>query len=86
MGKFGTYSLSPVSTTTGIKYKLFNFSQFGDLFSNTVFAYLMHHSLPGIVKNSKPETSLKKTNLFAYVCAYVSLTIISYTAVLAFGP
>ena len=69
----------------GSDIKYFDISNFAAIFGNVVFAFLSHHSLPGILKPIRPETSIKKVIFWGYICGCMIMYMVALTAVLAFG-
>lgn len=69
----------------GSDIKYFDINNFAAIFGNVVFAFLSHHSLPGILKPIRPETSIKKVIFWGYVCGCIIMYMVALTAVLAFG-
>lgn len=67
------------------KIKFFEYSNFSGIFGNVVFAFLCHHSLPGILKPIKPETSIKKVLLSGYLCGCIIMYLVAISAIFAFG-
>ena len=65
--------------------RIFNVSDFANMFGNTVFAFLMHHSIPGILCPLRPEHKLKKTVVLAYSVGAFLLLSVCITAMMAFG-
>jgi hypothetical protein len=60
-------------------------NNFSEIFSNTLFSLMCHHSLPGIAQSSN---SLKDTQFFIKLSFFIScltLFIIPLTACFAFG-
>jgi len=63
----------------------FNSKYFGDIFSNLIFAFMFHHSMPGMTKQL---TDLKQIQSFlniGFLTAGITMTIIPMTACFAFG-
>ena len=69
----------------GSAIKYFDLSNFATIFGNVVFAFLCHHSLPGILKPVRPEQSIKKILFWGYICGCCIMYSVAVTAVLAFG-
>ena len=67
------------------KITYYDFGYFSSLFGNVVFAFMMHHSIPGILKPVRPEKDVKKVVFYSYIFGCCLLFIVSITAVLAFG-
>jgi len=69
--------------------KLINFdTQLGfvaDVFGNTVFAFIFHHSTAGIVVPVRPQTSVKKMLIQSHIIGASFLGILGMFAWLTFG-
>jgi hypothetical protein len=56
--------------------KLFDFSKFSELFGTAMLAFLMHHSIPQMLRPLKPDSDIKYTislskkgsNGFVFLC------------------
>ena len=80
IGQTGVQDLAPAGGNA-----FFNANYFGDVFSNLIFTFMFHHSLPGITKQL---TELKQINQFlrmGFLTAGTTTLIIPITACLAFG-
>jgi len=64
---------------------VFNISNFGNIFSNLVFSFLFHHSLPGIAKPLKYKSEVKSSIRNAFAVAGATLMLVPITAMMAFG-
>jgi len=69
----------------GSAIKYFEISNFASIFGNVVFAFLSHHSLPGILKPVRPENSIRKIIFWGYICGCFIMFMVAITAVFAFG-
>ena len=79
MARDGVKNLTP----TGKGY--FNFSTFLELLSNSVFALLCHHCLPGIMTNLKNPEDIRFAIKYAFFISGSILIILPLTACMAFG-
>lgn len=79
MIKYGVQS--PVPKDGGV----FNISNFADIFSNSLFALMFHHSLPGIAKEVKNTTDTSFFIKAAFLISGSTLFVIPITACFAFG-
>ena len=80
MGQNGVADLSPKDGNPW-----FNTQYFGDIFSNLIFAFMFHHSMPGMTRQL---TDLKQIQSFlniGFLTAGITMLIIPITAALAFG-
>lgn len=64
---------------------IFNLSNFVQIFSNSVFSLMFHHSLPNIMRTLKSFEQQKFVLRYAFIISGAVLVIIPITAVLAFG-
>lgn len=74
-----------VKTPTPSDGSYFNLSHFANIFSNSLFALMFHHSLPGIARQ---VTNTRDTSYFiklAFIISGSTLLIIPITACFAFG-
>eukprot|EP01017_Pseudomicrothorax_dubius_P051203 TRINITY_DN9818_c0_g1_i1.p1 TRINITY_DN9818_c0_g1~~TRINITY_DN9818_c0_g1_i1.p1 ORF type:complete len:453 (-),score=43.79 TRINITY_DN9818_c0_g1_i1:63-1421(-) len=55
------------------------------VFSTFIFYFMMHHSLPTVVRPMKPEKEVKPVMLISYVCSMVILVWIAISGMFAFG-
>ena len=62
-----------------------NFDYFPDLFSNLVFSFLFHHSLPGIAKQVNGSKEVFRFLRIAFMVAGCTMILIPITASMAFG-
>jgi hypothetical protein len=63
----------------------FNIDYFGDIFSNPLFAFMIHHSMPGITKQLTELSQIQSFLNIGFLIAGISMLIIPITAVFAFG-
>jgi hypothetical protein len=64
---------------------LFNTSNFVQIFSNSAFSFMYHHSLPGIVQNLADQADIQFVIKYSFIISGSVLIIIPITAVFAFG-
>lgn len=62
-----------------------NFKYFPELFSNTIFGLLCHHSLPSIVATVTPSDGIKQSLRYGFLVSILSIIIIPITGIMAFG-
>lgn len=79
MIKYGVKS--PIPNNEGV----FNMENFAEIFSNSLFALMFHHSLPGIARQVKNTTDTGFFIKAAFLISGFTLLIIPLTACLAFG-
>jgi hypothetical protein len=76
---FGNHGLVPTGTTA------VNFSSFPELFSNTIFVMMCHHSIPSIVATVSPAKGFKESMRYGFITTIATCLIIPITAIMAFG-
>lgn len=79
MIKYGVQS--PVPSKGGV----FNYKNFAEIFSNSLFALMFHHSLPGIAREVKNTTDTSFFIKTAFLISGSTLLIIPITGSFAFG-
>ena len=63
----------------------FNSQYFGDIFSNLIFAFMFHHSMPGMTKQLTNLNQIHPFLKIGFITAGTTMLIIPITAALAFG-
>jgi hypothetical protein len=63
----------------------FNFAEISDLFGNTIFIFILHHSVSGIVYPVRPQEKVKPMFLSSFSLGAGVLIIEGFLAALAFG-
>lgn len=63
----------------------FNGQYFGDIFSNLIFAFMFHHSMPGMTKQLTDLKHIQSFLNIGFVTAGMTMLIIPITACFAFG-
>lgn len=76
----GTRNLAPVDGNA-----FFNSKYFGDIFSNLIFAFMFHHSMPGMTKQLTHLNQIHPFLKVGFLTAGVTMLVIPITACLAFG-
>lgn len=59
--------------------------QIGVMIGNSLFLFMSHHSIPGMVENFKPQKNLIKLIVIAYICSLIIMLGYGYIALFAFG-
>lgn len=77
--RYGSQGLVPAGTSA------FDFNFFPELFSNTIFGLLCHHSIPSIVATVKPIEGVKQSVRYGFISSILTVIIIPITAIMAFG-
>lgn len=77
--RYGSQGLVPEGTSAA------NFSYFPELFSNTIFGLLCHHSIPSIVATVQPIQGIKKSVRYGFISSILTVIVIPVTAIMAFG-
>ena len=65
--------------------KEFNISDFSDLFGAIVLAYVLHHSLPSIVRPCRPQEKISSIIYVAFIGAFTVFILLSLTGMWAFS-
>jgi hypothetical protein len=78
------YSLAPTDST-GHENALFQFDQFPNLFSNTIFTLTMHAILTGLLTPVKPDKLVRPVVKYGFIASGIIYVILSILGVLAFG-
>jgi amino acid permease len=55
------------------------------IIGNSLFLFMSHHSMPGMVENFKPQKNLIKLLVTAYMCSLILMLIYGYVSLFAFG-
>lgn len=63
----------------------FNFDEIGDVFGNTIFVFICHYSISGMIYPVRPQRKIKTMFQSAYIIGSSSLIIEGLFATLAFG-
>ena len=63
----------------------FNFSEISDLFGNTIFIFILHHSVSGIVYPIRPQEKVKPMFMTSFSMGAGILVLEGFLAALAFG-
>ena len=64
---------------------VFNYENFLELFSNSIFALMVHHALPGIMDSLKENKDRQNVLKLSFSISPLLLLIISITGCMAFG-
>jgi hypothetical protein len=64
---------------------VFNIDNFAEIFSNSLFALMFHHSLPGIARQVRNTTDRSFFITTAFIISGLTLLVIPITSTLAFG-
>jgi amino acid transporter len=63
----------------------FNISNITVMIGNSLYLFMSHHSMPGMVQNFKPQKSLFKLITISYIVSLIILIFYGYVSLLAFG-
>ncbi|MCQ2816853.1 MAG: amino acid transporter [archaeon] len=74
------YEVTPLKTV-----KAFDFSNITVMIGNSLFVFMSHHSIPGMVENFSPQKNLIKLLVIGYFCSFLFLVLYGYLSILAFG-
>eukprot|EP01121_Diplochlamys_sp_Union-15-3_P020436 TRINITY_DN7976_c0_g2_i3.p1 TRINITY_DN7976_c0_g2~~TRINITY_DN7976_c0_g2_i3.p1 ORF type:complete len:478 (+),score=25.49 TRINITY_DN7976_c0_g2_i3:55-1488(+) len=67
------------------KIPLANFTQLPSLFGVAIYAYMCHHSLPGIIAPMRDKASLKRLLAFDLIAVFLTYAILGCVALISFG-
>jgi len=76
----GIQDLSPTDGNV-----IFNIDYFGYIFSNLLFAFMIHHSMPGITKQLTELSQIQSFLNIGFLISGITMLIIPITAAFAFG-
>jgi len=79
------YSLIAHGAATAKQLEWFNFGEISGLFGNTVFIFIVHHSVSGIIYPIRPQKKVKPMFMMAYSIGTTLLLLEGFLAALAFG-
>ena len=77
MIKYGTAKISEVKT--------FDISNITVMIGNSLFVFMSHHSIPGMVEGFSPQKNLMTLLIIGYFCSFLFMVFYGYLAVFAFG-
>jgi len=60
-------------------------SNIGTVFGNTVFIFIYHHSISGIIYPIRPQSSIKKMLIYSHIIGYSLLSLLGVLAFIAFS-
>lgn len=64
---------------------VFNFSNITIMIGNSLFFFMSHHSIPGMVENFYPQKNLIKLLIFGYFCSLVVMILYGAASLFAFA-
>ena len=74
------YGVTPYS-----KIKFFDLGEVSNLFAGTVFIFICHHSISGIIYPIRPQRKVKPMLVLSFLVGGGILFVEAFLAVLAFG-
>lgn len=63
----------------------FNFSNSALMLGNTLFYFMIQHSIPGIVEGFKPQKNLIKLLFYSFICSFMLFYIYGLFSFISFG-
>ena len=63
----------------------FNLPNITVMIGNSLFLFMSHHSMPGMVENFKPQKNLIKLLVTAYISSLILMLTYGYVSLFAFG-
>ncbi|KAL4470120.1 hypothetical protein ABPG72_016657 [Tetrahymena utriculariae] len=85
IGCFNSIYLTGMHPLYNQNYPPISFQRFNHFFSNSVFAYNMHHSLPSMSKPIHPSRDIKKVLMSSFTIAISVFFSLCLSGILAFG-
>lgn len=79
------YTMAKYGVADFSKVKPFNFDNITVMIGNSLFVFMSHHSIPGMVENFSPQKNLMKLLIIGYFCSFLFLVLYGYLSILAFG-
>ena len=79
------YTMATNKITPLKDVKTFDFSNITVMIGNSLFVFMSHHSIPGMVENFRPQKNLMKLLIIGYFCSFLFLCFYGYLSILAFG-
>lgn len=79
------YSISVNGMAEFSKVPKFDITNITVIIGNSLFLFMSHHSMPGMVENFKPQKNLIKLIVTAYAFSLVLMLSYGYVTILAFG-
>ena len=77
MGKFGAAKFSNIPK--------FDISNITVMIGNSLFVFMSHHSIPGMVENFTPQKRLVKLLIIGYIFSLIFIVVYSYVGLFAFA-
>ena len=79
------YSMVKYQVTKFSELKKFDISNITVMIGNSLFVFMSHHSIPGMVENFSPQKHLMKLLIIGYFCCFLFMVGYGYLALFAFG-
>jgi hypothetical protein len=79
------YSMAEYGVSKIEEIPVFNFSNITIMIGNSLFFFMSHHSIPGMVENFFPQKNLIKLLIFGYFCSLVVMILYGAASLLAFA-
>ena len=55
------------------------------MIGNSLFVFMSHHSIPGMVENFSPQKNLVKILILGYFCSFIFISFYGYISLFAFS-
>lgn len=62
----------------------FNFDALPQMISTAIFAFLMHHSSPGMLRPVRPTSAIRKIIFISFIFGLLTFLFVCLTAIWAF--
>jgi len=79
------YSMAEYGVSKIEEIPVFNFSNITIMIGNSLFFFMSHHSIPGMVENFYPQKNLIKLLILGYFCSLVVMILYGAVSLLAFS-
>ena len=63
----------------------FDLSNITVMIGNSLFVFMSHHSIPGMVENFSPQKNLVKILILGYFCSFIFISFYGYISLFAFS-
>lgn len=79
------YSLAKYGPAKFEDIKKFDVENITVMIGNSLFVFMSHHSIPGMVEGFSPQKNLMKLLIIGYICSLLFMLFYGYLSVFAFG-
>lgn len=79
------YSIAVYGPAKYSEIKTFDANNITVMIGNSLFVFMSHHSIPGMVEGFSPQRNLMKLLIIGYTCSLLFMLFYGYLSVFAFG-